>query len=97
MKFLRTGAWTTFRGERLKVWPVTLASETAAGADAEVDVSIRAITPGELAVSKRAVDVGTGSAAVRLGRVQPHGRKPMAAPDWARGVRVEPGERFDDA
>ena len=90
------GAWTTFRGERLKVWPVTLASETAAGADAEVDVSIRAITPGELAVSKRAVDVGTGSAAVRLGRVQPHGKKPMAAPDWARGVRIKPGERFAD-
>jgi len=91
------GAWTTFRGERLKVWPVTLASETAAGADAGVDLSFRAITPGELAVSRRAVDVGTGSAAVRLGRVQPHGKKPMAAPDWARGVRVEPGERFDDA
>jgi methionyl-tRNA formyltransferase len=31
---------------------------------------------------------------VRLGDVQPHGKKVMAAADWARGVRVDAGERF---
>ena len=91
------GAWTTFRGERLKIWPVALAPDAPAAGDAEDAWSIRTITPGELAVSRRAVDVGTGSAAVRLGSVQPHGKNPMAAPDWARGVRIEPGERLDDA
>jgi methionyl-tRNA formyltransferase len=32
--------------------------------------------------------VGAGDGhAVRLGQVRAAGRKPMAAPDWARGVR----------
>jgi len=91
------GAWTTLRGERLKIYPVMLGPDAAAVGGGEVEVSSRAIAPGELAVSRRAVDVGTGSAAVRLGCVQPRGKKPMAAPDWARGVRIEPGERFADA
>ena len=90
------GAWTTFRGERLKIYPVMPGPAAAVGGD-EVELSSLAIAPGELTVSRRAVDVGTGSAAVRLGSVQPHGKKPMAAPDWARGVRIEPGERFADA
>ena len=52
--------------------------------------------PGELHVTKRAVLVGTASGPVGLGEVQPHGKKPMPAADWARGVRIETGERFDD-
>ena len=90
------GAWTTFRGERLKIYPVMPGPAAAVGGG-EVEVSSSPVAPGELAVSRRAVDVGTGSAAVRLGLVQPNGKKPMAAPDWARGVRIEPGERFADA
>jgi methionyl-tRNA formyltransferase len=73
------GAWTTFRGERLKLGPVTLTDRTLA--------------PGELHVDRGAVSVGTGTTAVRLGDVQPPGRRPMPAADWARGARPEPGER----
>jgi methionyl-tRNA formyltransferase len=76
------GAWTTFRGERLKVSPVAMPGEAPEAA------------PGELVVTKRDVHVGTASSAVRLGTVQPHGKKPMAAADWARGVRVEAGEKL---
>lgn len=90
------GAWTTFRGERLKILPVTLTPSAPEGVDTAVDVPRPAIGTGELVVTRRAVDVGTGSAVVRLGRVQPHGKKPMTAADWARGVRVEPGERLAD-
>jgi methionyl-tRNA formyltransferase len=54
------------------------------------------IAPGEVAATKRAVLVGTASGAVRLGVVQPQGKRPMAAADWARGVRIEPGEKFAD-
>lgn len=90
------GAWTTFRGERLKIYPVMPGPAGAVGGG-EGELSSRTIAPGELAVSRRAVDVGTGSAEVRLGLVQPRGKKPMAAPDWARGVRIEPGESFADA
>ena len=36
--------------------------------------------------------VGTATTAVRLGRVRPEGKGEMAAGDWLRGLRPEPGE-----
>ena len=75
------GAWTTFRGERLKVGPVQLVPELAE------------LSPGVIVADKHTVRVGTGSHAVELGEVRPQGKKPMAAADWARGVRPEQGER----
>ncbi len=55
-----------------------------------------ALAPGELGVTKKAVYVGTGSHAVELVWVQPQGKKPMKGADWARGVRIEAGERLGD-
>ena len=37
--------------------------------------------------------VGTGRGAVRLGEVQPAGKRMLPAADWARGARPQPGER----
>ncbi|QMU76091.1 methionyl-tRNA formyltransferase [Streptacidiphilus sp. PB12-B1b] len=76
------GAWTLFRGERLKLGPVRLA------------VGRSELAPGEVAVARNTVRVGTGSHEVELGDVQPQGKKMMAAGDWARGSRLEPGERL---
>jgi methionyl-tRNA formyltransferase len=76
------GAWTTWRGDRLRVSPVELAPESPA------------LGPGELAVQGSAVFVGTGNGAVRLGEVQPAGRRMLPAADWARGARPAPGERL---
>ncbi|MGW1076966.1 methionyl-tRNA formyltransferase [Streptomyces sp. NPDC002537] len=76
------GAWTLFRGERLKVMAVS----PAPGRDG--------LAPGEIAAAKNSVHVGTGSHAVELQWVQPQGKKPMAAADWARGVRIAEGERL---
>jgi methionyl-tRNA formyltransferase len=87
------GAWTTFRGDRLKIHPVTLA--TGGARDGEVTTA-QVPAAGEIAASKRAVRVGTGSGAVLLGEVQPQGKRAMDAADWARGVRIEPGEMFAD-
>ena len=78
------GAWTTFRGERLKLIQV----QTAPGRDD--------LAPGELAVGKNSVHVGTGSHAVELLWVQAQGKKPMRAADWARGVRIADGERVGE-
>jgi methionyl-tRNA formyltransferase len=74
------GAWTLLDGERFKVGPVTTTEDTAA--------------PGELVVRKNEVLVGTGTTAVRLGRVKAFGKKEMPAADWARGVRLESGVTF---
>jgi methionyl-tRNA formyltransferase len=75
------GAWTTYEGERVKLGPVMPADG--------------ALPPGELLVGKNAVAVGTGSGALKLGLVKAFGKKEMPAADWARGVRIEPGARFD--
>jgi methionyl-tRNA formyltransferase len=75
------GAWTTFRGERLKVGPVRLRGANE-------------LEPGELQVTKSGVAVGTATLDVELGVVQPPGKKPMAAADWARGARIAAGERL---
>ncbi len=74
------GAWTTFRGERLKLGPVVPVADEAA------------VAPGALVVRKQEVLVGTSSHPVRLGEVTPTGKKPMAAADWARGVRPDDAE-----
>ena len=66
------GAWTTFRGERFKI-------NSARVSDSE-------LAPGELAVTKSSVRVGTATRALELGEVQAQGKKPMAAADWARGI-----------
>lgn len=70
------GAWTTFRGERLGLGPVTVDSRPDLG-------------PGEVEAGKRDVVVGTATTAVRLSTVRPQGKREMAAADWARGVRID--------
>ncbi|MFF4848604.1 methionyl-tRNA formyltransferase [Streptomyces sp. NPDC001194] len=79
------GAWTVFRGERLKLISVGLVTDRTD------------LTPGELAAAKNNVYVGTGSHAVELLWVQPQGKKPMRGADWARGVRIAAGERLGAA
>ncbi|MGY1723715.1 methionyl-tRNA formyltransferase [Blastococcus sp. SYSU DS0533] len=76
------GAWTTWRGERLRLGPVL----PVPGGPA--------LEPGELHVEGSGVLVGTGNAAVRLDQVQPAGKRMLPAADWARGARPAPGERL---
>jgi methionyl-tRNA formyltransferase len=78
------GAWTTFRGERLKLGPETPLPDAAT------------LKPGELVVERRRVLAGTATHPVVLGDVQPPGKRPMAAEAWARGVRPEPGEILEE-
>ena len=87
------GAWTTFRSARLGIGPVDpVASGGLPVHEEEATDGRVALRPGELGVGKREVLVGTGSGAVRLGTVRPVGKREMPAADWARGVRIEPGE-----
>ena len=71
------GAWTLLGESRLKVGPVSLAADDMAGA---------VLRPGEVRVGKKEVLVGTGSTPVRLGQIQPPGKKMMNAADWGRGL-----------
>jgi len=74
------GAWTTLRDERLKLGPVRPLAEAAN------------VGPGELLVERSRVLVGTATTPVLLGEVRAAGKKPMSASDWARGLRLNPGE-----
>jgi methionyl-tRNA formyltransferase len=79
------GAWTQFRTQRVGLGPVQLADVR----------DVEGLSAGELRVTKREVFVGTATGAVRLGEITAPGKREMPAPDWARGARPEPGERFE--
>jgi methionyl-tRNA formyltransferase len=75
------GAWTTISDLRVKVGPVT------------VEDNADALGPGMIRVQRKGVQIGTGSRPVLLGQLQPPGKKPMNAADWARGARLDESAR----
>lgn len=76
------GAWTTLRGDRLKLGPVKPVANAAG------------LAPGDLLIERTQVLVGTATTPVALGEVRAAGKKPMPATDWARGLRIQPGEKL---
>lgn len=76
------GAWTEFRGQRVKLGPVRPAPDAPA------------LEAGRIAASKKSVLVGTATHPVELGEVQPQGKRPMGAEEWARGVRPADEDRL---
>jgi len=76
------GAWAEFRGERLKLGLVRIAADTDR------------LAPGELRAERHRVLVGTATDPVELTEMQAQGKKRMAAEDWARGMRIDDGERM---
>jgi methionyl-tRNA formyltransferase len=74
------GAWTLFRGSLIKIDKIALTQHVLA--------------PGELSVSKNSVIVGTTSGSIELIRVTPQGKASMDAASWARGARIEAGDRL---
>lgn len=73
------GAWTMRGEDRFKLGPVT-------------PMGSGALAPGEAAFGKNEVLVGTAGGDVRLGTIQPPGKKMMNAADWARGLNPEAKE-----
>ena len=76
------GAYVTFRGRRVKI----LETRVARRSDAE---------SGELFAEDGRLFLGTPQGALELLTVQPEGKKPMAAGDWGKGLRLEKGETLD--
>ncbi|MFF4411778.1 methionyl-tRNA formyltransferase [Streptosporangium sp. NPDC001559] len=76
------GAWTEFRGLRVKLGPV----RPVPGAPS--------LAPGRIAASKNTVLVGTATHPVELGEVRPQGKRAMSAGEWARGVRLTEDDRL---
>ena len=70
------GAWTMIGETRVKLGPVS-------------PTDVADLAAGDIRVERNRVLVGTGSGAVQLSTVQPPGKKPMNAADWARGARLD--------
>ena len=78
------GAWTLIGDLRVKLGPVHIDGAS---------VLPEPLPPGAIHVDRKNVWVGTGSDPVRLGQIQPPGKKFMNAVDWARGARLDPAAR----
>lgn len=74
------GAYTTFRGKRLKI----LKARVVPGAS----------SPGRVLVMERELAVGTGAGLLVLELIQPEGKKQMDARSFANGYRVTEGEQL---
>jgi methionyl-tRNA formyltransferase len=78
------GATTTRGGQGLKIFRARV-EEHVSGPIGEV-----------LALDDAGPIVGTGRGGLRLIEIQAAGKRRMAAADWARGARLEAGERLGD-
>jgi methionyl-tRNA formyltransferase len=79
------GAWTTFRGRRLKVARAAPAPRGAPG-----------LATGQLGVGPRGeLLAGAADGAVELLAVQPEGRRAMSGAEFARGARLGEAEWLD--
>jgi methionyl-tRNA formyltransferase len=70
------GAWTMIGDLRVKLGPVSL-------------TEAEHLPPGSIRAGRDGVLVGTASTPVALNLIQPPGKKPMVAADWARGARLD--------
>ena len=99
------GAWTELDGTRLKLGPVTEAAgpgepgtprlvigESGTPRLGPGETGRSGLGPGELRVDRSGVLAGTGTGPVRLGEVQPAGKRRMAAGEWARGLHLDARE-----
>jgi methionyl-tRNA formyltransferase len=77
-------AYTNFRGETLKITRSRISH----------DQSLNPIpAPGEWIIEKERVLIGTGQNSLEIVQLIPQGKSEMSATDWARGARINPGER----
>ena len=72
------GAWTLVGELRVKLGPVAVD-----------EAAPNPLPPGAIRVDRTGVRVGTASQPVRLGSIQPPGKKQMDAAAWARGARLD--------
>jgi methionyl-tRNA formyltransferase len=76
------GAWTLIGDLRIKLGPVQV--------DSGGPITL---PPGAIHADRKSVWIGTGSEPLRLGQIQPPGKKFMNAVDWARGARLDADAR----
>jgi methionyl-tRNA formyltransferase len=77
-------AYTNFRGETLKITRSKISHDQSL---------IPVPAPGQWIIEKDRVLIGTGQNPLEIVQLIPQGKSEMSATDWARGARINPGER----
>ena len=77
-------AYTNFRGETLKITRSRVSQNQSLNSVASA---------GEWIIEKDRVFIGTGQSPLEILTLIPQGKSEMSAADWARGARINPGER----
>lgn len=77
------GTFTYLHGKLLKIKQATDGGEASGKVPGEI-----------LAADSRGIFVQTGAGALCITALQPEGKKAMAAADWLRGAKVQPGDRL---
>ena len=77
-------AYTNFRGETLKITRSRISQNQSLNS---------AASAGEWIIEKDRVFIGTGQSPLEILKLIPQGKSEMSAADWARGARINPGER----
>lgn len=78
-------AWSVFRNERVLIHEAEIYSGASGAPE----------TPGLISCINNSVIVGTGSGTLRITTLQPAGKRVMSGEDWARGITLHEGEKFD--
>lgn len=84
------GSWFEYQGKRVKVIRISRPEGRASGAGNPVDAEY--LSPSTVVQMAEGLTVATGEGSLTLLEVQPEGKKPMPALDWARGARVRVGD-----
>jgi len=77
------GSWFEFQGKRVKVLKMSKVEGRTPNAE-----------PGTIVGIADGLEVSTARGNLVLNLLQPEGKKPMSALEWARGARINPGDRF---
>ena len=77
------GAWTTYKGEVLKIVSVQPASILAT------------LRPGQIHIENKKLFAGCDDSAIQILKIVPSGKKEMNASDWLNGARLASGEFFE--
>jgi len=85
------GAYTGFRGRRLKVWRTSLSNGTREGPGGECTP----FSPGTVcSTGKNYIEVTAGRGAIKILELQLEGKKRIGTEDFLKGYDLKVGERF---
>jgi methionyl-tRNA formyltransferase len=90
------GAWTTWRGEKLKIWrAIPLTNAAVEEADLRRDSAVKTSFPGTVIdIARERLLIACGSSILAVTEVQKAGGRRMPVSDWLAGTSVNAGDQF---